>query len=813
MNRLLQIIVFLFICATVTEAQLSYQTSWIGNTFSGKTKWVQQDIADIFVASDGRVFSNVFWDENGGEVTEYKNGDIVRTAQNTHGWGYHGGNAITANSKYVYFGYFIENEGGGLVDPAKWPPKGFDWYAVNRRSLKNIQTASMWEGGMGGKTKGNYLVIHELPNNTAGAHITGLAADDSLLFVSCPYDNKIRVFDAETMKPVREWTLNDPGQLALDPESMVWVVIEGVIKRFNHYGELLPQQISFSDDVLPYDISVDKTGRLLVTDHGVNNQIQIYDNITTTPALVKTFGTPNGIFAGPVAGEFSDLRFNNPVGVGVDDAGNLYVASSSGSAGETGGGGGVVVESYQESSTLNWRVMGLEFVDCASADPASEIDVYTKDEHFVLDYSKPAGEQWSYKGYTVNKFKYPDDPRLHIWSSGAKMQRIQEKLFIFVNTMHMESLFQCYRFNHETDGEIAIPSVFFAARPYTDKGSWPNGQPKQGEYIWRDANGNGAFDEDEYLSNRKLDAPEIWGWSVDSDGTVWQATRDTGIRRFPLQGFDGNGNPIWTYDTMEIIKMPAPINRLERVYYDPKKDALYLVGYTNDHPHHDGMWKIMGREIVRYDGWSTGKRTPTWRAVPDYLQDATGNLKPASVAIADDYLFVCYVIEERVDVFETESGEFVGTMTPLKELGDCGWVDIPEGIEAFKRINGEYIIFVEEDAKSKVIMYQWNPTDVKVDKASQLPQEYALLPNVPNPFNPSTQITYSLPVHAKVNVSMFNLLGQKVRTLVDENRDAGVHTVIWNGLNDDSLQVAGGLYLIRFQTEDRIFVKKALFVK
>ncbi|RPH91902.1 MAG: hypothetical protein EHM72_18270, partial [Calditrichaeota bacterium] len=87
------------IYSAVVTAQITYQTSWIGNTFSGKTKWVQQDISDIFVTADGRVFSNVFWDENGGEVTEYQNGDIIRTAQNTHGWGYHGGDAITANAK------------------------------------------------------------------------------------------------------------------------------------------------------------------------------------------------------------------------------------------------------------------------------------------------------------------------------------------------------------------------------------------------------------------------------------------------------------------------------------------------------------------------------------------------------------------------------------------------------------------------------------------------------------------------------------------------------------------------------------------
>ena len=808
MARFFLIALIALFASTAAAQELNYQVSWIGNSFSGKTKWVQEDIADIFVTGDGRVFTNVFWDENGGEVTEFKNGDFVRTAQNTHGWGYHGGDAIAANSKYVYFGYFVENEGGGLVDPYKWPPKGYEWYAVTRRLKSNIQSPALFEGGMGGKSKGSYLVIHELPNNTKGAHISGLAADDALLFVSCPYDDKIRVFNAQTMQPVREWSVTKPGKLTLDHEGMLWAVSGNMILRFSREGERMPQQIVFDERVKPSDIVADKNGRLLACDQNVTQQIHIYENITSAPTFAKTFGELYGVFAGPAAGEFGALRFNHPVGVGVDDAGNIYVACRG-----PLGGGGVTLESYQEDGALNWRLFGLEFVDNASADPATEIDVYTKEEHFVLDYSKPAGQQWTYQGYLINKMKYPDDPRLHVWSAGAKVQRIQGKLFLFVNTMHMESLFQCYRFNHETDGETAIPSVFFAARPYTDKGAWPTGQPKLGEYIWRDANGNGAFDADEYIQNRKVNAPEIWGWSVDSDGTVWQATRENGIRRFPLQGFDDHGNPIWTYDTMEVIKTPQPINRLERIYYDPKRDAMYLVGYTRENPHHDGVWKIMGREIVRYDGWSTGNRIPSWRVVPDYIKDGSGNGKPASVAIAEDYLFVCYVFEEVVDIFSTESGEYVGQLSHTKALGDCGWVDIPEGIDAFKRSNGEYIIFVEEDAKAKVIMYQWRPEATGVGSRTDAPRDFDLLPVSPNPFNPSTQIKLTLPTAADVRVTVYNALGQKVRTLLNGRRDAGVHTLSWRGQNDADLPVAVGVYLIRMEAGEQVFLQKALLVK
>jgi hypothetical protein len=55
---------------------------------------------------------------------------------------------------------------------------------------------------------------------------------------------------------------------------------------------------------------------------------------------------------------------------------------------------------------MQWRLLGLQFVDNADADPGTDgVDVFTKQEHFVMDYSKSNGQEWSYKGYTVDKFR------------------------------------------------------------------------------------------------------------------------------------------------------------------------------------------------------------------------------------------------------------------------------------------------------------------------------------------------------------------------------------------------------------------------
>jgi len=61
---------------------------------------------------------------------------------------------------------------------------------------------------------------------------------------------------------------------------------------------------------------------------------------------------------------------------------------------------------------LQWQLLGLEFVDSADADPGTNaVDVFTKHEHFVMDYSKGSGQEWTYIGYTLDRVRYPDDPR------------------------------------------------------------------------------------------------------------------------------------------------------------------------------------------------------------------------------------------------------------------------------------------------------------------------------------------------------------------------------------------------------------------
>jgi len=83
-----------------------------------------------------------------------------------------------------------------------------------------------------------------------------------------------------------------------------------------------------------------------------------------------------------------------------------------------------------------------------------------------------------------------------------------------------------------------------------------------------------------------------------------------------------------------------------------------------------------------------------------------------------------------------------------------------------------------------------------------VPLTYALSQNFPNPFNPSTTIRYKLPHKSYVTIWIYNVLGQKVTTLVDQQEEAGRYAVVWKGRNDAGVQLSSGVYFYRFEAEN-----------
>ncbi|MBI2951416.1 T9SS type A sorting domain-containing protein, partial [bacterium] len=89
----------------------------------------------------------------------------------------------------------------------------------------------------------------------------------------------------------------------------------------------------------------------------------------------------------------------------------------------------------------------------------------------------------------------------------------------------------------------------------------------------------------------------------------------------------------------------------------------------------------------------------------------------------------------------------------------------------------------------------------------------ALGQNFPNPFNPATQIGFSLAEEGRVRLVVYNLLGQVVRDLVDEYRTAGSHTVTWDGKDAAGRTVASGIYLYRIEASRFSAVRRMVLMK
>ncbi len=90
---------------------------------------------------------------------------------------------------------------------------------------------------------------------------------------------------------------------------------------------------------------------------------------------------------------------------------------------------------------------------------------------------------------------------------------------------------------------------------------------------------------------------------------------------------------------------------------------------------------------------------------------------------------------------------------------------------------------------------------------------FELYPNYPNPFNPSTVIRYQLAVNSLVTIKIYNMLGQEVRTLVNENQSAGFRQVMWDGMNNHGIAVPSGLYICRIVAGNFIKSNKMLLIK
>jgi len=133
---------------------------------------------------------------------------------------------------------------------------------------------------------------------------------------------------------------------------------------------------------------------------------------------------------------------------------------------------------------------------------------------------------------------------------------------------------------------------------------------------------------------------------------------------------------------------------------------MYLSGQTPDKPKTPN-WGSLGSVVIAYDHWSDeNKRIVKWRIDVPAVPNTKVESYFTAMSLAGNRLFLMQRFWSRIWTYSADTGEYVGMITTTPELATSGWCDMPNGISAFRRKDGNTLIFTEDDYRPKVRFYE-----------------------------------------------------------------------------------------------------------
>ncbi|WP_114208810.1 hypothetical protein [Acidisarcina polymorpha] len=754
---------------------LDYTTSWIGNTYPGNgtepnhaLQHVPLDVDGIYATPDGKIYSNTTWDEGGRPVSIFKEGKLIsplNALNNSPNFQNGGGDAVAADERYIYKGNSANGTDGGQ--------------GISVLNASDLTGASVSLTGSS-----------TLPKSY---EVNGITIADGKIYVAEGDENVVDVFDQKTLGLIRSLSILAPARIAVDQQGGIWVSendntplpnLDGIVFNYNtdyglstirHFdcaGKLI-NTITLPEGGEVSALWIDNLGFLLVGDEGPDQNIKVYGNLLSAPFLVRTLGVKGGVYAGnkDQRGTIGPWRFRGITGIATDSLNNLYV-SQNGWGYAHGNGHGTQLQSYNIFGETNWSVDGLEFVTTMDMDQHTQRDIYDPYHHFKVDFSRPAGQEATYVADTVDRFRYPDDVRITGISSTTQIQYIEGKKFLLVGPQS-GGYMAIYRFDDSASGpgkEIAIPCAAFDYGAFQGKYQDFDVQPDNGEFIWRDLNGDGKLQLDEFLeppNDLHRDGGTFW---MDSNGDVWQVNyqaeyppyeNSIHLRRYLFQGFDSYGAPIYDFNHMVVYDAPNDFQGLTSVgsaIFDPQETdggTLYVYGGTN--------------QIARYDHWDKGNRTPKWILNVPFDPDPNNTWSPESFTQDRKYVFVDFNTPHYTLIYSTTDGSYVGRFTPGTDVGglpNIGNDDEWQSIRAHHLKNGEYLLLKEEDYQAKQLLFKWTPPSTLTKISAPAPP---------------TSVT-AVPADEQVTLSWTGGAGALVYTVSRSTTKGGPYTAVDSGI-------------------------------
>ncbi len=489
----------------------------------------------------------------------------------------------------------------------------------------------------------------------------GLAARGDRLAVV--YKDAVEMRRVSDLGVVGRFAVSDGRDAAIAPDGSVWLLAGGAVRHISAAGADSGARLAGVGR--PSALAWDNRGRLIVCDDGPAQQVLFFD-VSRTPRLVDTFGDKGGLLSG-TPGQVAPRKLFALRGAGTDAQGNLYVALSFGN----GPNGNCFLRSFTPGGRLRWERMNASFVDTYGFLPDSDgAVVYGRTTRYDLDLSKAApGAEATLRAVTVDPLNSPKDERLRVG---------------------------CTALARTVGGRRVLYTI---------------GQYGGGYRIHTFAPGSEiARPVDQILGD------DQWAWDVDAKGDIWHGDGPGRlIRRYPFGGWGKDARPKYDWAHPQTWPWPEDFQRVTRLLYEPRRDALYLFGYLKGQT--VDSWGLVGWTARRIDGWLGGKATARWtntRLPVNPHGEGDKPLTPKGVALAGDYLFFGMVKPDEgrqyTHVLSAADGRRVGAFKPGPEVGgNAGWEDMPYSLQALKRKNGEYLILVEEDWRGKNLLYRWRP--------------------------------------------------------------------------------------------------------
>lgn len=156
------------------------------------------------------------------------------------------------------------------------------------------------------------------------------------------------------------------------------------------------------------------------------------------------------------------------------------------------------------------------------------------------------------------------------------------------------------------------------------------------------------------------------------------------------------------------------------------------------------------------------------------------------------------------------------------DLAWNGLTDVPVKLEVLSdnTVIGQFDVLFDAPDRSRISSSQMGSEEIAEDveriaitQDNDIPKDFSLRQNFPNPFNPTTIIQFGLPVSSHVMLKVFDLLGREVKTLVDGERGAGFHQVRWDGMDVLNKATPAGVYLYRLVAGRYVQTQKMILVR